>query len=187
MKKKICLFLGYSSKRTNLINFLRKKKIRVSEFKNKKINSEIAKKYDFIVSFGYRKIINKKTIDSLRRPILNLHIAYLPFNRGASPNYWSFKNKTPKGVTIHEIDQGIDTGDIVFRKKINFKINNKTTFKETYWILRKEVEKLFKKNFKKIVSGKYIKIKQVSKKKLNLRRELPKIKRWDIPIKKYFS
>ena len=38
-----------------------------------------------------------------------MHISYLPFNRGAHPNYWSFKDNSPKGVTIHFIDNGIDT------------------------------------------------------------------------------
>ncbi len=187
MKKKLCLFLGYSSKKTILINFLRRKKIKVYEHGNKKLNNIAVKKYDFIISFGYKKIISKKIIDCLKRPIINLHISYLPYNRGASPNFWSFKNNTPKGITIHEINHGIDTGDIIFRKKINFKINNKTTFRETYWILRREVEKLFQKNFKKIVSGKYNKTKQGTKKKLNLKKELPKIGSWDIPISKYFS
>ena len=44
----------------------------------------------------------------MKRPIVNLHISYLPFNRGSHPNYWSFVENTPKGVSIHEIDEQIE-------------------------------------------------------------------------------
>ena len=83
-------------------------------------------------------------------------MSYLPYNRGSHPNFWSFIDKTPKGVTIHEIDDKIDNGKIIFQKKFFFKINHKITFKYTYDYLFKELEKLFKKNYKKILSRRYI-------------------------------
>jgi methionyl-tRNA formyltransferase len=46
-------------------------------------------------------------------------LSYLPFNRGAHPNFWSFIEKTQAGVSIHKINKGIDTGNIILRKKIN--------------------------------------------------------------------
>lgn len=187
MKEKKCLFLGYTNKETNLINFLRKKDFIVSEYGNKLLSINLIKKYNLIVSYGYRKIIKKKIIENLKRPIINLHISYLPHNRGVHPNFWSFKNKTPKGVTIHEIDSGIDTGDILFRKKIKFLIKKDTSFKHTYFILRNEIEKLFKKNCTKIISGKYGKIKQIYKKKSNLKKNLPKKFDWKQPILKYLD
>ncbi len=64
MKLKKCLFLGYNSKNTKIINFLRKKKIHVIENLNKKINIKKLNKYHFIISFGYRKIIDKKIINN---------------------------------------------------------------------------------------------------------------------------
>ena len=144
-EKKTCLFLGYNGRKTSLIKFLKSKKIQVIQHNNKLLNLKTANKFDLIISFGYRKIVKKKIIAKIKRPIVNLHISYLPYNRGAYSNFWSFINNTPKGVTIHEIDNGIDTGRIIYRKKINFKINKKTTFKSTYKILISEIEKLFKK------------------------------------------
>jgi methionyl-tRNA formyltransferase len=184
MKKKI-LFLGYTKKETDIINFLREKNFKVSEHRNKLLTLDYIKKYDLILSYGYRKIINKNIIKNIKRPIINLHISYLPYNRGADPNFWSFKNNTPKGVTIHEVDEGIDTGDIIFRKKIKFFIKKDTTLRHTYFILRNEIEKLFKKNYNKIVSGKYSKIKKIPKKKLNLKKDLPDNVNWDMPIKRF--
>ena len=170
MKLKKCLFLGYDSKKISLINFLKSKKVNVLEHKNKILSYKTAKEFDFIISFGYRKIISKKIINKLNRPIINLHISYLPYNRGAYSNFWSFIKNTPKGVTIHEIDNGIDTGKIIFRKKVYFKLNEKTTFKSTYKVLILEIEKLFKKNYKSIVAKSYRSKKQLIKTKLNLKR-----------------
>ena len=74
-------------------------------------------------------------------------MSYLPFNRGAHSNFWSFIENTPAGVSIHKIDKGIDTGNIIFRKKINFDINldKFSSFKKTYNYLFLEAEQLFKK------------------------------------------
>ena len=85
-------------------------------FHNNELEYLNYQKFDWIVSYGYRHIISKNHIDNLKNPIINLHISYLPFNRGAHPNYWSFKEKTPKGVTIHFMDEGIDTGPILVQK-----------------------------------------------------------------------
>ena len=72
---------------------------------------------DLIVSFGYRHILRSDFINKCGCPIANLHISYLPFNRGAHPNFWSFYDDTPSGVSIYLIDEGIDTGPILFQKK----------------------------------------------------------------------
>ena len=46
---------------------------------------------------------------------MNLHISYLPFNRGPSEFLVIFDD-TEKGVSIHLVDGGIDTGPILFKK-----------------------------------------------------------------------
>ena len=71
-----------------------------------KITIDIAEQYDFIISFGYRHIIKEDIIDKFINKIINLHISYLPYNKGADPNLWSYLENTPKGVTIHYIDKG---------------------------------------------------------------------------------
>ena len=85
MKKK-CLFLGYNQNQTSLINFLKNKNFVVKNYK--KIPSfKIFRQSDLIVSFGFRKIIRESFIKKLNRPIFNIHMSYLPFNRGAHPNF----------------------------------------------------------------------------------------------------
>jgi methionyl-tRNA formyltransferase len=73
---------------------------------------------DYIVSCGYRHIVPKDTLDIPKEGCLNFHPAYLPYNRGANPNVWSIIEGTPAGVTLHYMDAGIDTGDIIARRKV---------------------------------------------------------------------
>lgn len=75
---------------------------------------------DLILSFGYRHIFKEPILSTIRCPLLNLHISLLPWNRGADPNFWSWFDGTPKGVTLHHIDAGIDTGDIVQQRGVEF-------------------------------------------------------------------
>ena len=79
---------------------------------------EDTESFDLAISFGYRHILKGDVLHNDKCPIINLHIGFLPYNRGADPNFWSFYAGTPSGVTIHLIDEGIDTGDIFFRQAI---------------------------------------------------------------------
>ena len=182
--QKQCLFLGYKKNQTSLINFLKKKNFNIVNCQ--KIPSlKTFKQSDFILSFGFRKIISENFIKKIKKPIFNIHLSYLPFNRGAHPKFWSFIEKTPAGVSIHKIDKGIDTGNIILRKKISFNINlNKfSTFKKTYNYLFLEAEKLFKKNFNKIYNKKYKKILNNSKGTFHYKKDLPKwMKNWSMNI-----
>ena len=183
MKKK-CLFLGYNQNQTSLINFLKNKNFVVKNYK--KIPSfKIFRQSDLIVSFGFRKIIRESFIKKLNRPIFNIHMSYLPFNRGAHPNFWSFIENTPAGVSIHKIDKGIDTGNIILRKKINFniKLEKFSTFKKTYNYIFIEAERLFKKNFNRIYNKKYKKILNKKKETFHYKKVLPKwMKNWNMNI-----
>ena len=73
---------------------------------------------DVVVSVGYRHIVPEKILNIPERGCINLHPAYLPYNRGANPNVWSIIEETPAGVTLHYMDENIDTGDIIDRKRV---------------------------------------------------------------------
>jgi len=68
---------------------------------------------DFLVSYGYRFLIPTDVLRNFGGRAVNLHISLLPWNRGADPNLWSYLEDTPKGVTIHALDEGLDTGPIL--------------------------------------------------------------------------
>ncbi|MUV85128.1 formyl transferase [Natronomonas sp. CBA1123] len=75
-------------------------------------------KPDYLVSCGYRHIVPEEVLSIPSEGCLNLHPAYLPYNRGANPNVWSIVDGTPAGVTLHYMDPGIDTGNIIARRTV---------------------------------------------------------------------
>ena len=103
----------------------------------------------FLVSHGYRHIISKNILDQLQHRAINLHISLLPWNKGADPNFWSFVDNTPKGVTIHYLDAGIDTGDIIVQQEVVFN-SSRETLATTYHQLQVAIQNLFKENWKSI-------------------------------------
>ena len=149
--KKI-LFIGYDNKSTKLIDKLIENKCEVWHT-NKKFNQ--IEFFDLIISFGYRHLIKKEFLKFHNIPIINLHISYLPWNKGSHPNFWSLFEDTPTGVTIHLVDEGIDTGDIIYQRKVIFE-NTDNTFEKTYKKLFAEIENLFIENIQNIIFGQYI-------------------------------
>ena len=107
---------------------------------------------DFIVSYNYSHIIKQEVISLFPHKIINLHTSMLPWNKGASPNIWSFLEGTPSGVTIHEVDAGIDTGDILLQKEIVFDFNDET-LKSSYEKSHFEISELFRNNWDKLKNG----------------------------------
>lgn len=89
---------------------------------------------------------------------INLHISYLPYNRGADPNFWSFVENSKKGVTIHLLDKGLDTGDIIVQKEIKF--DKDETLASSYKKLNLEIQNLFIKNWDLIKTKSYTPKKQ---------------------------
>jgi methionyl-tRNA formyltransferase len=63
------------------------------------------------VLLGY--ILAPAFLSVFPRGVVNLHPALLPWNRGAHPNVWSIVERTPAGATLHWVDPGVDTGDII--------------------------------------------------------------------------
>ncbi len=68
------------------------------------------------VFFGY--ILRPPFLDLFSQGVVNLHPSLLPHNRGANPNVWSIVDGTPSGVTLHYIDAGVDTGDIIAQRPV---------------------------------------------------------------------
>ena len=141
------LFLGYPD--SPIIQFLREigEEVFIS---NDKINSIfiLENKIDFIVSYGYRYLIKKDVLKLLSQNVINLHISYLPYNRGSDPNFWSFFDDSPKGITIHLVDEGLDTGDILVQKQVG--LSDQDNLRTTYQILQSSIQQLFIENWELI-------------------------------------
>ena len=99
--------------------------------------------------FGY--ILQKPLIDIFPRGIVNLHTSLLPLNRGSYPNVWTIVDKTSAGVTMHLVDEGVDTGPILAQAEIQ------RCAADTGLSLNQRLEaaviELFQSNWDKFVSG----------------------------------
>lgn len=72
-------------------------------------------KPEVIAVFG-SSLLKEKFISVFQDiPIINMHLGLSPYYRGSGTNFWPFFNKEIEyvGVTIHFIDLGIDSGDII--------------------------------------------------------------------------
>ncbi len=79
---------------------------------------------DFCFSFYYRKIFKKECIDISSEGFINIHPSLLPKYRGPVPSMWALLNgDSQTGVTIHYIDEGIDSGDIIAQKEVQIDLS----------------------------------------------------------------
>ncbi|HTZ89140.1 MAG TPA: methionyl-tRNA formyltransferase [Alloacidobacterium sp.] len=72
---------------------------------------------DAIIVVAYGRIIPKWMLDLPRFGNLNVHASLLPKYRGAAPIQWAVANGEPEtGVTIMQLDEGLDTGEILAQR-----------------------------------------------------------------------
>lgn len=148
----------------------------------------IEKNFTFAISYRYRKIIKKNIIEIFNGRLINLHISFLPWNKGADPNLWSWLENTPKGVTIHKIDEGLDTGDILLQQQIFFD-EEKETLRTSYEKLSCAIENLFINHMQEILTSTIIGKQQQEKgtfhfsKEKEQYRELYNKLGWDTPVR----
>ncbi|MDR1366219.1 MAG: hypothetical protein LBJ03_04030 [Holosporales bacterium] len=72
---------------------------------------------DIFVSMSFDQIFKKDIIDIPRMGIINCHAGKLPFYRGKTVLSWALINDEKEfGITVHQVDEGIDTGDIILQK-----------------------------------------------------------------------
>jgi len=100
---------------------------------NPNLVSELrVKDYELFLVASYGKIIPKEIFEIPEHKTLNIHPSLLPKYRGASPIQSQILNDEKEiGVTIMQIDEGVDTGPIVIQKRI-----------EVETLGRKELEKI---------------------------------------------
>jgi len=80
---------------------------------------------DLFVSMSFNQIIKKKLLTIAPKGFINCHAGALPFYRGRNILNWVLINDEKHfGVTIHYIDEGIDTGDIILQKKYEISDND---------------------------------------------------------------
>ena len=73
---------------------------------------------ELVIVVAYGKILPKEILELLKYGCINIHASLLPKLRGAAPIQWSVINGFEKtGVTSMQMDEGLDTGDMLIKKE----------------------------------------------------------------------
>lgn len=183
------LLLGPDWRNQRIIDFLEARNCHVISYTDVvSIEFLVDNKINFIISNGYAPIIKEPIITEYWHRIINLHPTYLPYGKGIFPNFWSFFEATPTGVSIHFIDACIDTGDILYQKRV-YPLEN-DTLRSFYDRLLMETEILFFEKWDEIINKQYtltfqkdIPIKVRYRSRIDSERFMEMLpKKWDTPI-----
>lgn len=74
-----------------------------------------------IVIVNGTRIISKRLLDAVNATFINMHAGITPKYRGVHGAYWALANDDRQncGVTVHLVDPGIDTGEVIFQANID--------------------------------------------------------------------
>jgi methionyl-tRNA formyltransferase len=111
-------------------------------------------KPDYIINVHFPYIFPGAILKTPKCGVLNLHPAYLPFNRGWHTPIWAILDGTAYGATLHFMDEGLDTGDIVCQEQI--KVYPFDTADSLYRRVKKLEFAIFKKAWPVLLSGAYV-------------------------------
>ena len=84
------------------------------------LDSMISHDTDIVILAGYMKKLGLKTLNHFKGAILNIHPALLPKYPGVEAIQRAFEAGDKKvGVTVHFVDEGVDTGPIILQEPID--------------------------------------------------------------------
>lgn len=97
---------------------------------------------DIVLVVFWKYLLPKEFFEIPPKGCINFHLSFLPYNRGKNPNVWSIIDGTPSGISMHYIDDGIDSGPILAQRKVEVDVTD--TAKSLYDKLLHEFVLLFK-------------------------------------------
>ncbi len=137
----------------NSIDYLHGVKINSEEFL-KKVRSYNC---DLFVSMSFNQIFRTEIINIPALKTINCHAGKLPFYRGRNILNWVLINDEQEfGITVHYIDEGIDTGDIILQRvypitdEDNYSTLLETAYKECAVILHESIKLIQTEKVKRI-------------------------------------
>ncbi|MER1969075.1 formyltransferase family protein [Castellaniella sp. GW247-6E4] len=84
-------------------------------------------KPDLIVVFSMSQLLREEILEIPRLGVINLHPSFLPEYRGPNPDFWQYHNmEMHPGVTVHYVDAGEDTGDIIYQERMLIPLGTKS-------------------------------------------------------------
>lgn len=146
-----------------LIGLAKRNKIEVIQHENINSSKFISKlqsfKCDIFVSLAFNQIFKKEVISIPLHGAINCHAGKLPRYRGRNILNWALINDEKEfGITVHYIDEGIDTGDIILQK--TFPITDSDCYKTLLKTAYMECGPIVMEALRSISSRKEMRVKQ---------------------------
>lgn len=79
---------------------------------------------DYFIGIHFPYIIPSEVLNIPKVGFLNLHPAYLPYNKGWHTPSWAILDGTPYGATLHFMSETLDEGDVIHQKLLYIKPND---------------------------------------------------------------
>ncbi|KAB8028014.1 formyltransferase family protein [Fluviispira multicolorata] len=153
-----------------IINYLKINNIQYIDIDNFSINNLMNEKFDWLLNLWGGYIFKHDILERVHNS-LNIHPSFLPFGRGRDPVVWAIRNRSPAGVTLHEINNQVDGGDIWYQEEVPYTLP--ITGNNLYQKVINSCITIFKIHWPKIRDKKYIKRQQDT-------HNLPTFKRKDL-------
>ncbi len=139
---------------------------------------------DILISVQYHDILKQEHISLAKQIAINLHMAPLPEYRGCNQFSFAIINGDKEfGTTIHRLETGIDSGDIIFESR--FPVPQSYYVDELFDLTVNKSVELFKSSIEKIINGDYTLKPQAEfastrKSSFHLRSEIGNLKQIDL-------
>ena len=118
---------GLTLKESPVATWARGREIQVFKPESQEELSEIAAQFDLIITIGFGMIIREEILALPKFGFINLHFSLLPRWRGAAPVQRAIEaGDLQTGVSVFQLDRGMDTGPIYRQKKIEIAANATT-------------------------------------------------------------
>lgn len=148
------VFLGMNSAGEEVLQWLRQREeVEVLEVINDREGLQKIRdlRPELVIASGFEHIVPEEIIDVPEGGIVNLHPSYLPYNRGSHPYIWPLIDGSPAGVSIHYMNDSIDEGPVIARRKVEKKPED-TAYSLRERLMEEQAE-LFRESWGKILEG----------------------------------
>lgn len=152
---------------------------RGNEFKNPKVIEFLASlELDYIFGIHFPYIVPVEILAIPKIGVVNLHPAYLPYNKGWHTPSWAIIEGYSYGATLHFMDESLDEGDIIHQKKME--VYPIDTANSLYKRVLKLEEEIFFEAFDSLSKLKPNRIKQIEKGTSHQKKDLKSLQKIDV-------
>lgn len=114
--------LDYAKEKKIEAQFINSKGLKRISFDQKVVDLLANYELDYLVLAGYMRVLSPILIKEYPNQIINIHPADTKQHQGLDGYQWAFENKLEETkVTIHYVDEGLDTGEIIAQQKVDLR------------------------------------------------------------------